>query len=63
MFLLVQFGLVWFSRVSKVRVGIRVSIRIMVSLVLVTEWGSDFPIWSEGNEEHSGRNWVPAYNL
>ena len=34
-------------RVSKVRVGIRVSIRIGVSLVLVTGWGQDFPTWSE----------------
>jgi len=33
--------------VSKVRVGIRVSIRIRVSSVLVIGWGQDFPTWSE----------------
>jgi len=44
--LLVQLGIVWFSgvsRVSKGRVGIRVSVRIRVSLVLVISWGQDFP--------------------
>jgi len=48
--LLVQLGLVGFSRVirvSKVRAAIRVSIRIGVSLVLVSGWGQDFPTWSE----------------
>ena len=35
------------SRLSKVRVGIRVSVRIRVSLVLVTWWGQDFPTCSE----------------
>ena len=34
-------------RVSKVRVGIRVSVRIRVSLVLVTGWGKNFQTWSE----------------
>ena len=32
---------------SKVRIGIRVSVRIRVSLVLVIEWGQDFPTWNE----------------
>jgi len=36
--LLVQLGFVEFSRVSKVRVGIRVSVRIRVSLVVVIGW-------------------------
>ena len=33
---------------SKVRVGIRVSIRSRVSLVLVIGCGEDFPTWSDG---------------
>ena len=36
--LLVQLGFVEFSRVSKVRVGIRFSVRIRVSLVVVIGW-------------------------
>jgi len=45
--LLVQLGFVVFGRVSKVRVGIRVSVRIRVSLVVVIGWVQDFPMWSE----------------
>jgi len=52
--LLVQSGLVEFgiefsrvSRVSKIRVGIRVSARIRASLVLVIGRGYDFSTWSE----------------
>ena len=40
-------GTVRVSRVNEFRDGIRVSVRIRVSLVLVIGWVQDFPTWRD----------------
>ena len=54
-------GTVRVCRVSKVRVGITVSVRIMVSLVLVIGWVWDFPTWSEWRYMSGSRPVATAY--